>query len=399
MLRIKLSSLFVLFTILVSSAQLIIMKDSARYEKKAISLEEANVLTSFYMQNGNHSAVTGGIGTEALFDNSNIIDLKFSRQSVNGKKTTFGAEFGIDYYTSASSDNIDFRKSSASSQDVRFYPSLNYTVEDQSKKQSKGGHLSFSKEYDYTSFGGGVNFSKTFNSGMTDFQGKVNGFYDTYLEILPSEFNTSSGRKQRYTSAPRQSYEGSLSLSHILNSKFQAALILDLAYQTGLLSTPFHRVYTTEGELVREVLPSSRIKIPVGIRANYFVTDAVIVRTFYRYFKDNWGMVAHTMQLELPIKVSQKISIAPHARYHMQSGIDYFDPYSGAAPSDIYRTSDYDLSSFNSITVGANFRILPLKTVVKNYAFSAIEIRPSYYHRSDGMVAGMIAIHAQFKKM
>ncbi len=397
MLKFKLSTLFVLFSILVSSAQFIVVSDSIKYKKKTLSFDEANLLTSVYYQDGNHSGVTGGIGTESLFDNSNIFDVKFVSQSITGKKKAIGMEIGVDFYTSASSDNIDFRKSSASSQDVRFYPSLSYSVENQIKKQTLGAKASFSSEYDYKSVGGGLQYAKTFNKGMTDIQGSINGFYDSYLLILPIELRTSGNK--RYSSTPRRSFDGSLSISHIMSERVQLSLIMDLAYQSGLLSTPFHRVYANDGSLLREILPSTRLKTPLGLRVNAFVTEKLLLRTFYRYFQDDWGMVAHTVQVEAPIKVSSKLSLSPSIRYHQQSGIDYFEPYQMASPTAEFRSSDYDLSNFKSYTVGMNVRILPFKQLYKSYSIAAIEIRPSYYHRSDGMSAGIIAAHIQFKKM
>ena len=45
------------------------------YIEKPLQLEETNIVSSYYKQDGNHSAVTGGIGTEKVTDLSNGIDL------------------------------------------------------------------------------------------------------------------------------------------------------------------------------------------------------------------------------------------------------------------------------------------------------------------------------------
>ncbi|MBK8346134.1 MAG: hypothetical protein IPL08_00375 [Saprospiraceae bacterium] len=91
------------------------------------------------------------------------------------KKYTYGAEFGIDYYTSASSDKIDAKVSSASSSDVSFYPSVNYSVEN----EKNGSRLRWQyclKEYDYTSIGGGFNIHKKSKNQNTEFSAKANVF-------------------------------------------------------------------------------------------------------------------------------------------------------------------------------------------------------------------------------
>ena len=80
--------------------------DSA-YKKRRLTFEEANLVSSYYSQDGNNSAVTGGIGSEKLSDISNSIDLKLSMYDKRGRKHSFTGEVGVDHYTSASSDKID----------------------------------------------------------------------------------------------------------------------------------------------------------------------------------------------------------------------------------------------------------------------------------------------------
>lgn len=40
------------------------IKDSSLYKARPLRLDEVNIVSSYYTQDGNHSAVTGGIGTE-----------------------------------------------------------------------------------------------------------------------------------------------------------------------------------------------------------------------------------------------------------------------------------------------------------------------------------------------
>ena len=42
---------------------------------KKLSLDEINLVSSYYKQDGNNSAVTGGVGSEKLTDISNSIDV------------------------------------------------------------------------------------------------------------------------------------------------------------------------------------------------------------------------------------------------------------------------------------------------------------------------------------
>jgi len=90
---------------------------------------------------------------------------------------------------------------------------------------------------------------------------------------------------------------------------------LDLVEQTGYLGLPFHRVYFTNGQDTIEKLPSQRFKLPIGFRLNYFLGDNVILKAYYRFYIDDWGVRSHTASLEVPIKIT------PSSPSHLFTGI------------------------------------------------------------------------------
>ena len=401
MLKLNLSIIAFVFAIIQLLGQSFKMDSTSIYKKKALSFEEANIVSSYYHQEGIHSAVTGGIGTEKLSDVANVFDFKLSRYDGKGKKITYGGELGVDYYTSASSDKIDTRVSSASSSDVRVYPSISYQVANEVNRSGYGGNLAFSKEYDYLSIGGGVNYNKSSKDNNTEFSVKAGAFIDTYTIIVPEELRSTEVLTDRRRGIAgtkgRNSYDLSMSLARVLTRKFQMAITMDLAYQSGFLATPFHRVYFQDGSLSREVLPGTRLKTPVSVRANYFVGERFIIRSFYRYYQDDWGLHSNTLQIETPIKLTPFLSITPFYRYYKQSAIDYFAPYQESSVQSEYYTSDYDLSDFRSDFYGIGIRYTPFKTILNTFALSMIELRGAAYDRSDGLSANIITLNLQFK--
>lgn len=104
--RICLSVVGIFLTLFASFAQTT-PKDSSEYKSRKLTFEEANLVSSYYKQDGNNSAVTGGIGTQKLTDISNVIDIKLSRWDKKDRKHTYDVEIGFDHYTSASSDNVN----------------------------------------------------------------------------------------------------------------------------------------------------------------------------------------------------------------------------------------------------------------------------------------------------
>lgn len=401
MIRINLAILFYFIVLLRCMAQTFTLDTSAMtmYEKRKLTFDQANIVSSYYSQDGNHSAITGGIGTEKLTDVANTFDIKFHSANGKGIKSNFGFEIGVDTYTSASSDKIDYKTSSASSQDVRVYPSFNYSRENEITKSRMGGHLSFSNEFDYTSIGGGINYSKSFNNENTDVNFKLNGFYDIYRLIYAQEFRRAGGGGHDDEgiegTAPRKSVDASISLSQVMTPKLQASLILDAAYQNGFLSTPFHRVYLNDGSLVKEVLPDTRYKLPIGLRMNWMITDKIVSRNFYRFFKDSWGMKSHTIQTELPIRFSSALVVGPYARYYKQSGNKYFGAFETLKSGSPYVSSDYDLSDFSSSLIGISGKYNTFKQG-KYVALSSIELRAGIYKRSDGLKSWIVTVGLGF---
>jgi hypothetical protein len=387
-------------TILAAFSQSSSMVDSSFYKSKKLTLDEINFISGYYHQDGNNSAVTGGIGSEKLTDFANTIELKLLKYDSKARKHNFDFELGVDHYSSASSDKIDPNTiSSASHADTRFYPSLGWSIENEKKKTTLGLTGSFSKEFDYVSYGLGVSFSKASKNNNRELSAKLQTYFDTWSVIYPVELRPATLRNGNgiQGNAPRNSYNASFSLSQIVNQNLQVLLVAEPSYQSGLLATKYQRVYFSDGTESTETLPGTRMKIPVGIRANYFLGDKLIIRSFYRYYQDNWGLKAHTIDLELPIKITPFASLSPFYRFYAQNAVDYFAPYGQHAISEKYFTSDYDLSKFTSQFFGAGIRLAPPKGIFSIQKWNSIELRYGHYQRRNGLQSNEISLHLKWK--
>ena len=378
--------------------------DSSSYKSRKLKVDEVNFVTGYYHQDGNHSAVTGGIGTEKLTDFANTLDLQLSNYAKKGRKNTFLFELGIDHYTSASSDKIDPNSiSSASLSDTRVYPSLNWTTSNEKTGNALGFTGSYSHEYDYQSFGAGFNLTRSSKDKNTQFDLRLQAFLDTWKVILPVElrppgYGSGSDRDDRPVDySPRNSFSSSFSLSQVINARLQGLIVVEPSYQHGLLATKYQRDYFTDGSERVENLPDSRYKLPIAARLNYFLDDRFIIRTFYRYYMDNWGIRAHTAEIELPIKLTSFTSISPFYRYNNQIGTRYFAPYGQHSPTDVYYTSDYDLSTLTSSFFGTGIRFAPPKGVFGWQHLSTLELRYGHYIRSTGLNSDIVTLALKFK--
>lgn len=369
--------------------------DSTAYKNKKLKVDEINLVSSYYKQDGNNAAVTGGVGSEKLTDISNTIDVKLIKYNKLGNKQTLDLEVGIDHYSSASSDQIDLQaNSSASSADFRIYPSFNYSVENEQKGNTLGFGLSSSTEFDYQSFGGNLSFAQKTKNRNGEFSAKFQAFLDQVKLVTPVELRTYG---DNYGTASRNTFAGSLAYSQIINKNFQVLFLADVIAQKGYLSLPFHRVFFNDNSVHQENLPDNRLKIPVAVRASYFLGDNVIIRAYYRYYSDDWNVKSNTADIEIPVKISPFFSLSPFYRYYSQSAAKYFKPYQEHTAADLYHTSNYDLSKFDSNFIGMGMKLTPLNGVFGIKEFNTLEIRYGHYSRTTGLAANIISINLKYK--
>jgi len=376
-------------------------KDTSTYKNRKLKLEEVNLVSSYYQQDGDHAAVTGGTGSQHLTNLSGSIDVKLSKRDNKNRKHSFIFDIGVDHYTSASTDKINPATiSSASRNDTRIYPSLSWSVENENKGTTFGAGASYSREVDYFAHGASVNFAAKTKDRSGEFSINAQVYLDKVKLIRPIELrdgNPIPGDGDNNGYAPRNSYSTSLSYAQIINQRLQVMFLMDLVYQKGYLGLPFHRVYLTDNSVHIEHLPDRRFKMPLGFRANYFLGDKFIIRSFYRYYQDDWGLKAHTFDLETAIKLTPFFSVTPFYRFYTQQAIDYFAPYEAHTVADTYFTSNYDLSRFDSHFLGAGIKFTPPKGILGNPHFNMIEVRYGHYNRTNDLSSNVVSMNLRFK--
>jgi len=383
---------------------------TSHYKKRKLDPVKVDLLYGYYRQDGKHSPVTGGSGTEELENHSPTILVHIPIDS----NKALSLDMGIDAYTSASTDNIDYRVSSASYKDVRSHAVIGYSQRFEKAGMEAGASGSFSIESDYLSRGLGLFITKEFEDGNSLLSlnswfffdivgwGWLNpDYYSNVSIVYPVELRDTVW----FDDGRRNTFSFSLAYTRNLTKRMNVALFTGFTYQEGLLSTSFHRVYFYDQDLPRvENLPRTRLKFPAGVRLNYFLSDLLVFRTYYRFYTDSWGINAHTASLEVPFKITSFLSAYPIYRFHYQRGTRYFAPYKEHTVQSEYYTSDYDLSGFTSNEIGAGVKYSPplglarfrISKKGRKTMLSRLELRYVYYLRSDELEAHAISVSVSF---
>jgi len=364
-----------------------------------------------------------------------------------------GDEGGGGGYTGPVEGSPWVASTGASAKDVWGNVTVNYSHSSDDRNKVWSANASVSGEYDYFSVGVGAGHAWLFNEKNTEIGIKGQVFLDTWNPHYPTELdsyleagsNLNNGffqgidilnqdgditnKNGNATWSPiegfglindksRNTYSLSLSFSQILTKNAQVSIFLDVIQQQGWLANPMQRVYfgdrdnyyvgnaesipnytstsnTNVFQLADDIerLPDTRFKTPIGARFNYYVNETISLRTYYRYYFDDWGMTSHTASLEVPIKLSDQFTIYPSYRYYTQTAIDYFAPYEENLSTQEFYTSDFDLSAFDAHQYGIGIRYTDIFTKLKIFKFGlkSIDLRFQQYDRSTGLNASIIS--------
>lgn len=343
-----------------------------------------------YNQNGNNSAITGGVGTEKL----DVYGLQTTlNQTINSH--TLSVQFGTDIISSASTDFIDDIVSSASILDPRYYGGL--TLQKKYKNDlsvyAGGG---FSLESDYYSENYKAGFKKI--NANNQYSGSLQFYND---DLRWGRGNSQVGRKPVYLIYPvelrgtdwyetykRQSFNLKLGYQHIINKKTIAGLYPAITYQKGLLATPFHRVYFTDGDVAVEQLPYERLKLALALKVNHFLFGKYVLKNTLNNYTDDFGITAFAIENETSIKLKRNLVLLPNIRFYTQTQADAYQSYQQHLNTSTYYTSDPDLSSYNTYAIGIGIKFKPLNLKDKKRGFNNYILRYRFYHRDNNKING-----------
>jgi hypothetical protein len=382
----KINHIFFLIGLMCCSV-LLQAQDNTEYKKRVLDKTELKILSSYYAQDGVNAAVTGGRGTEELTDIAPTITVAIPLNDDD----VLSIDASVSAYTSASSSNINpfdgtqpadpfLTSTGASRQDTWASLTVDYSHSSDDRNKIWSAHTSFAAEYDYTSIGFGGSYTRLFNQKNTEVQLRGNVFIDFWnpqypIELRPNfnlqdytlsgENNYASGFS-KFDNLNRNTFNLGINFSQILSKSIQTAFVTDFVIQQGLLSTPHQRVmfgdvedsfiqnFTLGNDIER--LPDSRFKIALANRTNFYINETFILRSYYRFYTDDWGITSHTFDLELPIKLGLKYTIYPSYRFYAQSKADYFYGYNEALSTSEFYTSDFDLAEYNAHQFGLGFK-------------------------------------------
>ena len=157
------------------------------------------------------------------------------------------------------------------------------------------------------------------------------------------------------------SYSVYASASQIVSRTAVIGVSADFSALRGYMSNPYRSAIVGSGTSVgtlRERHPTDRNRTALAASARYFVrpTETTLIGA-YRYYRDNWGIRAHTPELRAVQQLGGGIDATFRYRFHDQTRKAFFyqERYDMEQP---FLSDDVKLSKFTSHTLEAKLGVL-----------------------------------------
>ena len=210
--------------------------------------------------------------------------------------------------------------------------------------------LAYSRESDYVSFAGALNYSLSLNDKNTTLSA---GWAHDGDSVRDDQFHWQV----------KKTDNAYLGLVQLFGPKAYLTLDASVGFERGYLADPYRGVMFADrlqfnpgdAALSAEVRPRHRNSQILYAGWTQFITPLDgSYELSYRLFHDTYGLVANTAELDWHQKVGRNIVISPMFRYYVQNAADFYyvlvPEINGRHPG--FYSSDYRLSELESMAAG-----------------------------------------------
>ncbi len=154
----------------------------------------------------------------------------------------------------------------------------------------------------------------------------------------------------RHGHTDRNGTTGSVGLTQVLTPTTVVNLNYGITVMEGTLGNTWNSVPLVTGARGPEILPTLRTRHALVGRAAQWLPWNGALRLYYRFYADDWGIVAHSAEAQLMQRLTPELYVGALYRFHTQTGAYFFTTL---APDDgTLRVADSDLAPLDSQTVG-----------------------------------------------
>jgi Protein of unknown function (DUF3570) len=157
--------------------------------------------------------------------------------------------------------------------------------------------------------------------------------------------------------AESRSYD--VGLSQIFTRNLIAGLNLEVITDDGYLANPYRSIRFLDPtnpkgySLASQIYPDTRTSTAVQGQLKYYLPYRAAVTGSYRYFRDTWGVVGNTYELDYTHPIRNVWIFEGRLRYYKQRQADFYSDLFPYANSQNFMARDQDLAASENTTIGA----------------------------------------------
>ena len=246
-------------------------------------------------------------------------------------------------------------------------------------------HGGFHLEEPYRSWDVGAAITHSFADDNAVIAASINQYFD-WLDT----FDIIGTRLAR---AGRSSTNLNLGITQLLSSTTVGHLDYGVTLQNGTLGNTWNAVPLATGVFGDERLPGFRQRHAFVGRLAQWLPWRGALHLYYRFYVDDWGLLAHTAEAELYQRVGALLWLRATYRVHQQNGVSFFT--TAAAATATLRTADSDLAPFIAQTFGGTLGIdLPM---IPRLRMLSADVSYDRYVRTNNLHVDIVSVGLSFR--
>ena len=149
----------------------------------------------------------------------------------------------------------------------------------------------------------------------------------------------------------------SLGISQILTRNTILNFNYELLTDQGYLANPYRKIrYLSPGQgegytLADQVYPDTRTSNAASLTLKHYLPWRAAITGQYRFFRDTWGIVANTFEVDY-VQPWHNWTFDANVRYYRQNAADFYSDLFPRADYQNFMARDRELAAFQTYTVG-----------------------------------------------
>ncbi|MCR4305282.1 MAG: DUF3570 domain-containing protein [Gallionella sp.] len=225
-----------------------------------------------------------------------------------------------------------------------------------------------SSQKSYGSAGLGASVARDFNQRNTTLVFGAGYSVDTIRPTggIRAELAANDTAPIRTASEKKDQVDLQLGVTQVLTRETLLQLNLVHSSASGYMTNPYKIVsvvHPVTGETLSypaltEKRPDKRDSNALYAQVNHAFTSGILYSS-YRYFQDDWGIKAHTVDFKYRQPVTEELYVQPNIRMYTQSAADFYRSmlYNGETPT--YASADYRMTKMHSFAIGLKLGYKP----------------------------------------